>query len=743
MLNPKRAFLACFLLFVPGCFGQRTTILLDGVWNIDDSVSATERPTRFTHHVPVPGLAHSAEPGFSDVDLFDSREHIVNQVANGMLPRSALVNHTGVSHQKRNYFWYQRTIDVQPEKAAVAVLKINKAQFGAAVWVNGQLVGEHLPCFTAALFDVTGALRPGSNEILIRIGAHPGVLPSNVSAGTDFEKVRWTPGIYDDVSLLLSGNPVIETVQVAPHISPDTGITVQTKLKNYGVSAARFELKQQVHGWKQSSVEAKASLRGSLAPGEEKIVNQTLAIPRARLWSPETPDLYVLESSTGADSATTRFGVREFRFDTATRRAYLNGKPIFMRGSNITLHRLFEDPLSGTLPWNDEWVRKVLGVIPKQMHWNSLRFCIGPVPEHWLQVADETGLLIQNEYFVWVGGGWFGKDYQPHLDNNELIGELKEWMRDNWNHPSVVIWDANNESTYPDFTTKIIPAVRSLDLSNRPWENSYNPPVGPNDPVEVHPYLFSKLHSFEAQNVEKPRNESSFSMADLQYDSPTRSAEATGHAEIVNEYGWLWLNRNGSPTKLTNDVYPKILGGKNTAEERLKWNAYLLAGLSEFWRAYRLFAGVDHFVYLTGCDPEGYTCDNFRDIRTLELQPHFVDYVGNAFAPLGVYLNFWQPALDASSHQSFTVMMVNDDDSATAGTLSLILEDAQGRTLARREQPFAVPALGQMTTMLDLDVPAVTGQCTLKAVAEPHTGKPSTPTTSRRWVEMVKTQVKQ
>ncbi len=58
-----------------------------------------------------------------------------------------------------------------------------------------------------------------------------------------------------------------------------------------------------------------------------------------KLWTPETPFLYVLETSTGGDSASTRFGMREFRFDTATRRAYLNGKVYFLRGSNITLPR--------------------------------------------------------------------------------------------------------------------------------------------------------------------------------------------------------------------------------------------------------------------------------------------------------------------------------------------------------------------------------------------------------------------
>ena len=37
------------------------------------------------------------------------------------------------------------------------------------------------------------------------------------------------------------------------------------------------------------------------------------------------------------------------------------------------------------------------------MNWNAFRFCIGPVPDNWLDIADEAGLLIQNEFFVWTG----------------------------------------------------------------------------------------------------------------------------------------------------------------------------------------------------------------------------------------------------------------------------------------------------------------------------------------------------
>ena len=467
-MRKLRAAILASLVVLPCAAAERTTMSLDGSWDIADSVSPTEVPPVFTHKAPVPGLAHSATPAFADVDLFDSQEVIANRISKNELPESAMVKGAGVPHQNRNYFWY-RTSFVPSGKRALALLKINKAQFGTAVWLNGRKIGEHWGCFTASIFNITDAVRwDGKNELLVRVGAHPGVLPETVSGGTDFEKNRWTPGIYDSVTLQLSDNPAIESVQVAPKIQTSE-IVVEAKVRNYAATSASFAVAFNVTAWKQAASLTRAeSRRILLKPAEEKTITQTIRIPGAKLWTPEHPNLYVVETRTGGDSATTRFGMREFRFDTPTRRAYLNGKPYFMRGSNITLHRFFEDPQSGTLPWNEAWVRKLLIDIPKKMHWSSFRFCIGPVPDRWLDIADEAGLLIQNEYFVWLGHDWF-KGYEKQVDAGEMIAEYGEWMRDNWNHPSVVIWDANNETWHPDFAAKIIPAVRPLDLSNRPW----------------------------------------------------------------------------------------------------------------------------------------------------------------------------------------------------------------------------------------------------------------------------------
>ena len=197
---------------------ERVTLPLDGTWQIADSVAAEPAPRVFRATVAVPGLVHNATPAFPDVDAFDSLELVANQIAQKIRPESARVPSPGVSRQKRNYFWYRRTFTA-PARRAVATLRVNKAQFGTAVWLNGRKVGEYPGCFSAGVFDVTTALKwEGENVLLVRVGAHPGVLPATYPAGTDFEKLKWTPGIYDEVSLQLADNPVIESVQVAPRV---------------------------------------------------------------------------------------------------------------------------------------------------------------------------------------------------------------------------------------------------------------------------------------------------------------------------------------------------------------------------------------------------------------------------------------------------------------------------------------------------------------------------------------------
>jgi hypothetical protein len=284
------------------------------------------------------------------------------------------------------------------------------------------------------------------------------------------------------------------------------------------------------------------------------------------------------------------------------------------------------------------------------------------------------------------------------------------------------VWDANNETKHPVFGDTIVPAVRPLDLSNRNWENSYNPPVGPDDPVEDHPYLMQG----EATGGD------AFKMTDLERRTGgPREALPAARATILNEYGWLWLRRDGEPTVLTERLYPKLLGPGSTKDERLELNAYLLGAKTEYWRAHRNYAGILHFVYLTCSYPGVFTADHFQDVQGLKLDPWFADYMGEAMKPLGVYLAFFQPSVEAAKSRSYRVMMVNDLHGAEKGELRLVFEAEDGREVARASAGFEITPLGTLTRDVSLEAPAAPGRYVLKATAVAESGAT---TVSRRKV---------
>jgi len=63
------------------------------------------------------------------------------------------------------------------------------------VYLNGQLVGEHVPCFTPGYFDLRQHLQGDGqeNELVIRVGASHTNVPNTVPWGHDFEKIRYIP----------------------------------------------------------------------------------------------------------------------------------------------------------------------------------------------------------------------------------------------------------------------------------------------------------------------------------------------------------------------------------------------------------------------------------------------------------------------------------------------------------------------------------------------------------------------
>jgi beta-galactosidase len=659
----------------------RRHIDLNGEWEIAKTDSFTVIPSVFTSMAPVPGLADLAMP---PVD-------------------------TNISY-KEGVYWYKKDFTIHQEYPEVISLKIGKAKYHAKVFLNGKFVGDHVYCFTPGVFDISRFLnatgRP--NELLIGVGTYVN-MPDTVVWGHDFEKLTYIPGIYDDVRVILSGYPFIRNVQVVPVIEEGkVRIVAET---DDGGRSGKLNLSYVIRELKSDIVVAKG---GAESP------DFSVVIPNCQLWTPESPFLYELTLSTGADEKVTRFGMRSFSFDAATGQAVLNGKPYFMRGTNVTLYRFFEDPERGTLPWDKGWVVRLHEQF-KNMHWNSIRYCIGLPPEQWYDIADSLGFLIQNEYPIWTGGGAasFSRIY-PGVGAAQLAGEFREWLPQHWNHPSVVIWDAQNESV-TDITTRAIRMVRHIDLSGRPWENGWSEPVNENDPVETHPYLFMKYRRggqppeqgplSELWDIHIPDN-------DVNQHNPPEDKERHLNPNIINEYAWLWLNRDGSTTTLTDRVYDVVFGKDLTAGERFYIYARHLGMITEYYRAHRLCAGILHFCglgYSRPMDPRGQTSDHFTDIRELVYEPQFVKYVRPSFAPVGLMINFWDKTVTAGNEMDIDVYTSNDSGSGWTGSLalSLYLDDV---VITSKSSYLSIPENEKNISTFKTDIPDSPGNYRLEAV---------------------------
>jgi hypothetical protein len=427
-----------------------------------------------------------------------------------------------------------------------------------------------------------------------------------------------------------------------------------------------------------------------------------------KLWSPEEPFLYELELNIGTDVVKVRFGMRSFRFDAESGRAVLNGKPYFMRGTNVCAYRFFEDAERGDKPWRKEWVRRLHRKF-KSMHWNSIRYCIGFPPEIWYEIADEEGFLIQDEFPIWL----LGKAPENPI-SEKIIPEYTEWMQERWNHPCVVIWDAQNESVTNE-TGKAIAVVRHLDFSNRPWDNGWAVPESDVDYLESHPYLFSKIQwgrgDFHLSDLANTSGRPRLRDAQKDYKLPI----------IINEYAWLWLNRDGTTTCLTDKVYDNLLGPNSTATQRRLLYARYLAALTEFWRCHRECAGVLHFCGLgysrAGDKPRpegGATSDHFIDLEKLTFEPYFEQYVRDAFSPVGLMIDFWDEELAGGTKRQLSVFVINDLHDDWKGTVRFLVMRG-GRIVTEQSKGCAVSGLGREILSFEQRIPDRTGEYQLVA----------------------------
>ena len=669
----------------------RTEQSLNGVWDVEEG-DWDKPPLKFQHKVPVPGTMEMATPAFKFPFVEHKQYTFFDFVKEYLIPTRIPV--PTIIDENREAFWYHKKFVSTIDQADVIYLKINKAKYHTTVWLNGQLIGENPHNFTPGYFDLSKIIKPNEeNELLIRVGSSMSGYEGKGTYldGFDMEKSRFYPGIYDDVNLIGYGSSRVKNIKIVPKPN-ENKVGVAVWLENHSNANRQESIRFKIMNYEQPDSILYAGTTSTIDLPGNSVQQYYLEVEGIDLkaWSPENPNLYRLAISTSNDEMSSRFGMRTFYFDSETKLPTLNGQTRFLRGSNVCFFRMLEDPTLQDEPWNEDWVRKFFSRC-KYMQWNVLRICIGPVPEFWYKIADEEGIMLVDEAPIWT--------MQRELNTTAeiLVYEYLAQLEHHWNYPSIIMWDAQNETLLNPPTLMALRTVRGVDLSNRPWDNGWDYPDLDTDPYEEHVYPHENFHTGKG----KLFNVSEFK--DIDYNIYFhRKMKHKDNPLIINEYAWLWLQRDGTPTELTKKGYDLFLPN-STAEERFEFWNYRMAAMTETMRARRI-AGVMHFCALGHSYDGCYTTDNFTDLQSLEFESHFDKYQKSSFSPLGICIWDFKEQVSPQSEEEIIVRVYNDDNEPWNGVvnLNLVVDDKTITTLSSNAVELAIAEMKEISFKLNI-----------------------------------------
>lgn len=723
--------MCCFLSVFAWADDGRTTISLNGEWDFDQTELAFP-PRKYTRKIPVPGLVHLARPKISQYEKFFKKPDGVELVEQfNFLER----DYTPM------YNWYKRKVFIDEKfKDEQLFLTIKKSLYVTRVFVNGHEVGASMECYTPMDFNITSAVKYGSdNEILIQVGDRAW-LPSEAAGGTDKEKVHYLPGIWDDVFITATGKMRVDKVLFLPSLAKGL-VTVKTLVRSLYPPQMLYGDKMKDSCKIEFCVKEKTTGRivgKKMIEGEAKRDNRTyfetsISLDNPKAWTPDSPFLYegevsVYDQDELVDRYSVNFGMRDFsrkgKFFT------LNGDKFYLRGSNITLQRFFEDPDCQALAWDREWVKKLMVDLPKSIDWNAMRICVGIVPDFWYDLCDEYGIVLQNEWLYWQNHGW----------DEQVRKEYTNWVWSDGNHPSIVIWDAINENWDSYIGNTLIPELKELDPT-RIWDAGYmtSDQMGTNDEMdEPHPYrALTLMHSSELNDYFKnnPYNLGALHENWVGFSSILDA----GVPQLVNEYGWIWLWRDGRPSKLTLNNYNYYLGENATPEQCRELQAYWLELETEWLRSERSVGGILAFCHLT--NNYGFTGDWFiNDIKDLEPSPAF-RWFKHCFAPSAVFIDLADrrytkhlEPLKPGSDLVFNLVGVNDLNKESSGKVLMKLLDEKGTIISTQEESIVIEPFGKRLQPCLLKLPSKVGGYLL--IAEYHEKGGAKPVLSRRYLKV-------
>ena len=407
-----------FMLYGMSMFAQRQDILLNNDWNF-----------RFSHQVQKGTEVR--------VDL----PHTWNA-------QDAL---SGKIDYKRGIGNYEKNLFIRPEwKGKRLFIRFEGVNNIADVFINRRHIGEHRGGYGAFIFEITGKVEYGKeNSILVRVnnGEQLDIMP----LVGDF---NFYGGIYRDVHLLITDETCISPLDYA---SPGVRLIQDSVSHRYAKVRAIVDLSNGSSGNQEVELNVrlldgqrvvKEGTKNVNLSGNEVMQQElTFEIDQPHLWNGrQDPFLYQAEvtlfrNGQMVDRVTQPLGLRFYRIDP-DKGFFLNGKHLPLQG--VCRHQDRSEVGNALRPQHhEEDVALML-----EMGVNAVRLAHYPQATYFYDLMDKNGIIVWAE-ITFVGPGGYNDKGFVDLPAFRANGkeQLKELIRQHYNHPSICVWGLFNELT--------------------------------------------------------------------------------------------------------------------------------------------------------------------------------------------------------------------------------------------------------------------------------------------------------
>ncbi len=332
--------------------------------------------------------------------------------------------------------WYHVVIPgAANRKGKQQLLKFGRVMYHTQAWLNGTYLGEHIDGYLPFSFDITGKLTKPENHLVLRVDNRPRIdwLP----AAKQIEWVQYG-GILQPV-LIESRNPTAIASLAIRAVPQGAGGAVTTAVE-VEAHEERRDLMLRVSAAGREQVRVFDVLAGQRSRHEA-----TLTLDHAAPWSPESPNLHVLDvtleqGNRVLDRVQQQFGIRSI--ETRGRQLLLNGRPLRIQGVNRydEYGRFGPNPPRGLVEEEIRLMQRT-GINLIRAHY--------PQAPWFLELCDRMGILFLEELPInWWGLESSGNEGIEQRESilNQALPMLETMISRDRNHPCVIIWSMCNES---------------------------------------------------------------------------------------------------------------------------------------------------------------------------------------------------------------------------------------------------------------------------------------------------------